>query len=133
MKKHLAPYGAIPNANQMEHYKIEKKAFFHFGINTFTNLEWGDGTEAERDFNPVGCDCRQWIRSIKKAGFKLAIITAKHHDGFCLWPSKYTEHSIKNSAYKDGKGDLIREFVDACREFDIMVGLYVSPWDRNSP
>ena len=133
MKNYLKPYGAVPNSNQMEHFKIEKKAFFHFGINTFTNLEWGDGSEAERDFNPVGCDTRQWIKSIKKAGFKLAIITAKHHDGFCLWPSKHTEHSIKNSAYKDGGGDLIREFVDACHEFDIKVGIYVSPWDRNSP
>ncbi len=133
MKSYLKPYGAVPNANQMEHFKIEKKAFFHFGINTFTGKEWGDGSEAERDFNPVGCDCRQWIRSIKKAGFKLAIITAKHHDGFCLWPSKHTEHSIKNSAYKNGEGDLVREFVDACREYGVKVGVYISPWDRNSP
>jgi len=133
MKNYLEPYGAVPNEVQMEHFKIEKKAFFHFGINTFTGKEWGDGSEAERDFNPEGCDCRQWIRSIKKAGFKLAIITAKHHDGFCLWPSKYTEHSIKNSAYKNGKGDLIREFTDACHEYGVKVGVYISPWDRNSP
>ena len=129
----LKPYGAVPSQRQMDHFRIEKKAFFHFGVNTFTNLEWGDGTEIESVFNPVGCDCRQWIRAIKAAGFKLAIITAKHHDGFCLWPSKYTEHSVKNSPYKDGKGDILREFVDACHEYDVKVGFYLSPWDRNAP
>ena len=129
----LKPYGAIPSARQMAHYRIEKKAFFHFGVNTFTNLEWGHGTEQESAFNPVGCDCRQWIRSIKAAGFELAIITAKHHDGFCLWPSAYTEHSVKNSPYKDGKGDIIREFTDACREYGVKAGVYLSPWDRNAP
>ncbi len=129
----LKPYGAVPNARQMAHYKIEKKAFFHFGVNTFTNLEWGEGTEKESFFNPVGCDCRQWIRAIKAAGFELAIITAKHHDGFCLWPSAYTEHSVKNSPYKDGQGDIIREFTDACREYGVKAGVYLSPWDRNAP
>lgn len=129
----LKPYGAIPTQRQMNHFRIEKKAFFHFGVNTFTNLEWGDGTEIESVFNPVGCDCRQWIRAVKAAGFELAIITAKHHDGFCLWPSAYTEHSVKNSPYKDGKGDILREFVDACHEFDVKVGFYLSPWDRNAP
>lgn len=129
----LKPYGAVPSARQMEHYHLEKKAFFHFGVNTFTNLEWGDGTEVESVFNPVGCDCRQWIRSIRAAGFTLAILTAKHHDGFCLWPSAYTEHSVKNSPYKDGKGDIVREFTDACHEYGVKVGLYLSPWDRNAP
>ncbi len=129
----LKPYGAVPSARQMAHYRIEKKAFFHFGVNTFTSLEWGDGTEKESFFNPVGCDCRQWIRAIKAAGFKLAIITAKHHDGFCLWPSAYTEHSVKNSPYKDGQGDIIREFTDACREYGVKAGVYLSPWDRNAP
>ncbi len=128
----LKPYGVVPSKRQMEHYKIEKKAFFHFGVNTFTNLEWGEGTESESAFNPVGCDCRQWIRAIKEAGFELAIITAKHHDGFCLWPSEYTEHSVKNSPYKDGKGDIIKEFTDACHEYGVKVGIYISPWDRNS-
>lgn len=129
----LKPYGACPNEIQMEHYQMEKKAFFHFGVNTFTNLEWGEGTESEQEFNPVGCDCRQWMRSIKAAGFQLAIITAKHHDGFCLWQSEYTDHCMKNSPYKDGKGDIIREFTDACHEFGIKAGIYISPWDRNAP
>ena len=133
MKDFLKPYGAVPNAVQMAHLKMEKKAFFHFGINTFTNAEWGDGTETERDFNPVGCDPRQWVRAIKAAGFTLALITAKHHDGFCLWQSDVTEHSMKNSPYKDGKGDVVKEFADACREYGIKVGIYASPWDRNAP
>lgn len=109
-----------------------KKAFFHFGVNTFSEKEWGDGTERESLFNPTDMNVRGWIRDIKKAGFELAIITAKHHDGFCLWPSKYTEHSVKNSPYKNGKGDVIREFVDACHEYNVKVGIYISPWDRNS-
>ena len=109
MKNFLEPYGAVPTAVQMAHLKMEKKAFFHFGINTFTNSEWGDGTETESDFNPVGCDVRSWIRAIKAAGFKLALITAKHHDGFCLWQSDVTEHSMKKSPYKDGTGDIVKE------------------------
>lgn len=133
MENFLKPYGTVPSATQLEHLKLEKKAFFHFGINTFTNAEWGDGSESERDFNPVGCDPRQWVRAIKAAGFKLAIITAKHHDGFCLWQSDVTEHSMKKSPYKDGKGDIVKEFADACREYGIKVGIYASPWDRNAP
>jgi alpha-L-fucosidase len=86
-------------------YEIGKKAFFHFGVNTFTNLEWGDGKESAKIFDPTDVDVRSWIRGVKAAGFKMAILTAKHHDGFCLWPSKYTEHSLKNSPYKDGKGE----------------------------
>lgn len=129
----ITPYGATPTYRQMNHLKLGKKAFFHFGVNTFSSSEWGDGTEKEQSFNPTDIDVRGWIRDIKAAGFKLAIITAKHHDGFCLWPSKYTEHSVKNSPYKDGKGDIIREFTDACHEYNIKVGIYVSPWDRNSP
>ena len=129
----IAPFGATPNAVQLEHLKLGKKAFFHFGVNTFSNKEWGDGTELEKLFNPTECNVREWIRDIKTAGFKLAIITAKHHDGFCLWPSKYTEHSVKNSPYKNGKGDIIREFTDACHDYNIKVGIYISPWDRNSP
>ena len=128
----IEPFGAVPNERQLNHYYMGKKAFFHFGVNTFTGLEWGDGTEAEKLFDPTELDIRQWIRSIKAAGFKLAIITAKHHDGFCLWPSKYNEHSVKNSPYKNGKGDIIREFTDACHEYGVKVGIYLSPWDRNS-
>lgn len=129
----ILPYGATPNSRQIRMYEIGKKAFFHFGVNTFTNLEWGDGSESEKIFNPTDIDVRSWIRGVKSAGFKMAILTAKHHDGFCLWPSKYTEHSIKNSPYKNGKGDLVREFTDACREYGLGIGIYVSPWDRNAP
>ena len=129
----ILPYGATPNSRQIRMYEIGKKAFFHFGVNTFTNLEWGDGSESEKIFNPTDIDVRSWIRGVKSAGFKMAILTAKHHDGFCLWPSKYTEHSIKNSPYKNGKGDIVREFTDACREYGLGIGIYVSPWDRNAP
>ena len=129
----ITPCGAVPNERQLSHFKMGKKAFFHFGVNTFTDNEWGDGSELEKIFNPTALDTDQWIRVIKDAGFKLAIITAKHHDGFCLWPSKYTDHSVKNSPYKNGNGDVIREFTDSCRKYGIKAGVYISPWDRNSP
>lgn len=129
----IEPYGALPSKRQMKHFReFGKKAFFHFGVNTFSNLEWGDGTEAEKLFNPTETDVRQWIKTIKAAGFTLAILTVKHHDGFCLWPSKYTDHTVAQSPYKDGKGDILREFTDACHEYDMAVGIYISPWDRNS-
>ncbi len=131
-KSKVKSFGATPTALQERHMNFEKKAFFHFGMNTFTGAEWGDGKECEKSFAPTNVDTRQWIRGIKEAGFKLAIITVKHHDGFCLWPSKYTEHTLAGSPYKDGKGDIIREFTDACHEYGIKVGLYISPWDRNS-
>ena len=129
----IKPFGATPNYRQLEMYRVGKKAFFHFGVNTFTNMEWGDGTESTELFNPTNTDVKSWIRAIKAAGFKMAILTAKHHDGFCLWPSKFTEHSIKNSPYKNGNGDIVREFTEACRELNIKIGIYVSPWDRNAP
>lgn len=130
----LKPFGATPSYRQANHLKkFNKKAFFHFGVNTFTNLEWGEGEERESVFNPSQTDVRQWIKTIKAAGFSLAILTAKHHDGFCLWPSKYTEHSLKNSPYKNGTGDIVKEFTDACHEFGLAVGIYLSPWDRNAP
>ncbi len=129
----IKPFGATPSSRQLNHLKMGKKAFFHFGVNTFSDKEWGDGTETEKLFNPEDIDVRGWIRDIKEAGFELAILTAKHHDGFCLWPSKFTEHSIRNSPYKGGKGDIVKEFTDACREFNVRAGLYLSPWDRNSP
>ncbi len=132
-KFNLTPFGALPSERQICHLRdYNKKAFFHFGVNTFTGLEWGEGEEAESLFNPTDTDVRQWIKGIKAAGFNFAILTAKHHDGFCLWPSKYTEHSVKNSPYKDGKGDIVREFTDACHEMDIRCGIYLSPWDRHS-
>ncbi len=120
-----------PSARQIEWLQRERSIFFHFGMNTFTNMEWGDGTESPSIFNPEQLDCRQWIKTVKDAGFKAAILTAKHHDGFCLWPSKLTEHSVKNSPYKNGNGDIVKEFTDACAEFGIKAGIYLSPWDRH--
>ena len=127
----LLPSGATPNERQMEWYNRERMIFFHFGMNTFTDKEWGDGKESPSAFNPTELNVRQWIKTIKDGGFTAAILTAKHHDGFCLWQTKYTEHSIKNSPYKDGKGDIVREFTDACAEFGIKAGIYLSPWDRH--
>ena len=129
----LAPFGATPNERQLMHYGFAKKAFIHFGMNTFTNCEWGNGLEDPKSFAPTAQDPRQWVRSLKACGFELIILTAKHHDGFCLWPTKVSEHSVKNSDYKGGGGDVVKEFTDACKEYNVKAGLYLSPWDRNSP
>lgn len=120
-----------PTGRQLAWQRDELSAFVHFGMNTFTDREWGDGREDPGLFDPTGLDCGQWARAARSAGMSRMILTAKHHDGFCLWPSAFTEHSVKNSPWKGGKGDVVREFVEACRAEGMRYGVYISPWDRH--
>lgn len=122
----------VPNRRQLIIQDMKYYAFVHYGMNTFTNREWGDGKESESIFNPKKQNTDQWCEAIAAAGMKGVILTCKHHDGFCLWPTNTTEHSIKNSPYKNGKGDVVREVSESCKKYGLKFGVYLSPWDRNA-
>ena len=122
----------VPSERQIRHQKMEFYAFVHFTVNTFTGKEWGDGTEDPAIFNPEKLDAGQWARACRAAGMKAIILTCKHHDGFCLWPSRYTEHSVAASPFRGGKGDVVKEVSEACRKEGLAFGVYLSPWDRNN-
>ena len=125
------PYGAVPSTRRLQWQQMEFIGFLHFSVNTFTDREWGNGDEAESLFNPTTFDAGQIVRTARDAGMKELILTAKHHDGFCLWPSKFTEHSVKNSPWKNGRGDVVKEISAACRKYGLKFGIYLSPWDCN--
>src|ERR1044072_3845050 len=120
-----------PTARQVAWQSLERTAFLHFGVNTFTGLEWGTGDEDPDVFQPAGLDTDQWAGALRDGGFKLAILTVKHHDGFVLYPSRYTDHSVVSSSWRDGRGDVLRSFADSMRRHGLKVGVYLSPADEN--